>query len=139
MNFWDSSAVVSLLVQEKSTADRLAQLEQNPSVLIWWATPVECASAVQRLVREASLTSAGADAAMARLRELENHWSEIEPVQQVRKQAERLLRVHPLRAADALQLAAALVAADFTPEEFCFHTADARLAEAAAKEGFDIR
>ena len=40
---------------------------------------------------------------------------EVLPAEAVREQAARLLRLHPLRAADALQLAAALVWADSPP------------------------
>ena len=107
-------------------------------MLVWWETAVECASALERLVREGGLDAAGTRAAMVRLRELEKHWNEVEPTQQVRSQAERLLRLHPLRAADALQLAAAIIAADYEPKGLTFVTADERLAVAAAKEGFEV-
>jgi hypothetical protein len=73
-----------------------------------------------------------------RLRQLESGWIEIEASQQVRLRAQRLLRVHPLRAADALQLAAALVACSQEPVALPFLSADHRLREAAAKEGFPV-
>ena len=41
-------------------------------------------------------------------RRLEASWNEIDPTDRVRQQAMRLLRVHSLRAADSLQLAAAI-------------------------------
>lgn len=138
MRFWDSSAVVPLLVAEPASVERGRQLEADSVMLVWWATSVECASALQRLVREGGLDSAGALAAVARLRELEKHWNEVEPTQQIRQQAERLLRLHPLRAADALQLAAAIIAADYDPTGLTFVTADERLVAAAAKEGFTV-
>lgn len=138
MNFWDSSAIVPLLVNEPASLERGQQLEADHVMLVWWATSVECASALQRLVREGGLDSAGALAAVARLRELEKHWNEVEPTQQVRQQAERLLRLHPLRAADALQLAAAIIAADYDPTGLTFVTSDERLIAAAAKEGFAV-
>jgi predicted nucleic acid-binding protein len=138
MKFWDSSAIVPLLVDEPASAKRAEQFAADTVMLVWWATPVECASALQRLVREGGLGAAGALAAVARLRELEKHWNEVEPTQQVRQQAERLLRLHPLRAADALQLAAAVIAADYDPVSLSFVTADERLAAAAAKEGFAV-
>jgi hypothetical protein len=50
----------------------------------------------------------------------------------------RLLRVHPLRAGGALQLAAAIIAADFQPNALEFVTLDARQADAAEREGFRI-
>jgi len=65
-------------------------------------------------------------------------WTEVLPSSQVREQAIRLLRVHPLRAADASQLAAAIVASDFRPSALEFVTLDSRLAESAEKEGFTV-
>ena len=57
----------------------------------------------------------------------------------VRNRAIRLLRVHPLRAADAFQLAAALVAFRAQPQDAIFLTGDERLRLAAEREGFDAR
>ena len=50
----------------------------------------------------------------------------------------RFLRVHPLRAADALQLAAAFIAAERRPSSLEVVTLDDRLAAAARKEGFAL-
>jgi len=50
----------------------------------------------------------------------------------------RLLRVHPLRAAGALQLAAAFSAAEQRPSSLEMITVDDRLASAAQKEGFAV-
>lgn len=49
------------------------------------------------------------------------------------------MRLHPLRAADALQLAAALVLSDFEPRTLPFVTLDDRLASAARREGFEVQ
>lgn len=57
---------------------------------------------------------------------------------EVRNQAIRLLGLHPLRAADALQLAAALVWADRRPRGHPFVCLDAGLREAAHAEGFSV-
>jgi predicted nucleic acid-binding protein len=138
VTFWDSSAVVPLLVSEPATARRESQLRTDPSIVVWWGTPVECASALQRLVREASLPADDVGAAESRLRLLERQWIEVEPTQAVRRQAERLLRLHPLRAADALQLAAALIVCHHDPAALPFLTADERLATAARREGFAV-
>jgi len=46
-----------------------------------------------------------------------------------------LLRIHPLRAADSLQLAAALTVAEQEPSSLSFVCLDQRLAEAAIREG----
>ena len=138
MRFWDSSVVVPLLVSEPATAGREKQLRADPVMLVWWGTPVECASALQRLVRDGALREGDAKSAETRLRQLERWWVEVEPTQNVRRQAERLLRLHPLRTADALQLAAALVACQHDPAALIFLTADERLADAARREGFPV-
>ncbi len=54
----------------------------------------------------------------------------------MRETAIRFLRVHPLRAADALQLAAAFIAAERRPPSLEMVTFDDRLADIARKEGF---
>jgi len=138
MTFWDSSALVPLLVAEPASPARLRKLKAEGVVLVWWSTPVECVSALHRLAREGALMEPDVTAALARLRELEKHWAEVEPTQQVRQQAERVLRIHDLRAADALQLAAAIIAADYEPNGMTFLTGDTRLAAAATKEGFTV-
>jgi uncharacterized protein len=113
-------------------------LEDDPAMLVWWATPVECVSALARRERDGALDSPGVAEAVDRLDALELHWDEVQPVARLRSQAIRLLRVHPLRAADALQLAAAIVAAEDQPRTLTFLTLDDRLALAAQREGFSV-
>jgi predicted nucleic acid-binding protein len=107
-------------------------------VLVWWGTEVECASAVCRREREGVLPARLADRALRRLDALRARWDEVQPVGEIKHHARRLMRVHPLRAADSLQLAAALLAADFRPAALPFVTLDDRLARAAAREGLDV-
>ncbi len=138
MKFWDSSAIVPLLLPE-APADKLFDLlEREPVMLVWWGTPVECASAVARREREGGLRVAEASAALERLRDLADGWQEILPGDAVRTTAQRLLRVHPLHAADSLQLAAAVVAADQERATLEFVSLDERLREAASREGFPV-
>ena len=138
MRFWDSSALVPLLVAEPSSAMVMAEYERDPEIIAWWASEVECVSALARLEREGSLSSASMSTALGRLAALAQSWRLIEPVARARQTAIRLLRVHPLRAADALQLAAALAAAEDQPQTLGFVTLDDRLAQAAEREGFPI-
>jgi len=138
MKFWDSSAIVPLCVEETATDRALALVAEDPEVAIWWATPVECASTVARLEREAALTPAEAAEAFHRLDLLARSWFEIEPHDELREVARRLLRVHPLRAGDALQLAAAYLAAERRPPTLEVVTLDERLRHAALKEGFRV-
>ena len=138
MRFWDSSAVVPLLVVEPATAEREKKLRADPVMLVWWGAAVECASALQRPVREGAMSASDARAAEVRLRHLEKHWVEVEPNQTVWAQAERLLRIHSLRAADALELAAAVAACLHEATTLPFETAGQRLADAAQREGFVV-
>ena len=62
----------------------------------------------------------------------------IAPSNRVRERAGRLLATHPLRAADALQLAAALVWCDEAPQGETFVCLDERLSAAARREGFAV-
>ncbi len=138
MRFWDSSAIVPLLVAEAHHAAVRSEFERDPDVVAWWATPIECASALARLERERGLTPDSVAAAIGRLDRLAAAWQEVQPVAPVRQVAIRLLRVHPLRAADALQLAAAIAAAEEHPQTLPFVTFDERLADAAQREGFVV-
>jgi uncharacterized protein len=138
MKFWDSSALVPLVLTEAASVAVLAEYEADPAVIAWWATPVECASAVCRLERDGQLAAADAAAALARLQRVAASWHTIQAVERVRALSLRLLRVHPLRAADALQLAAAHLAAEDHPWTLPLVTLDDRLALAAEREGFPV-
>jgi uncharacterized protein len=138
MTFWDSSALVPLFAAETRTRPMQSLYARDTEVVVWWGTSVECASAIARLEREGALSAVQAAASFARLDALAPSWMQIDPSDEIRESARRFLRVHPLRAADALQLAAALVAAERRPSTLAFVTCDDRLQDAAAKEGFLI-
>jgi predicted nucleic acid-binding protein len=136
--FWDSSALVPLLLPE-SRSDALTQiLSDDREPVIWWATPLECQSALQRRHRQAPLARIEMEAATERLRQLVQHTDTIAPTDELRRRAARLLAFHPLRAADALQLAAALVWCEEQPHGEVFVSLDERLREAAQREGFAL-
>ena len=113
-------------------------LTGDNGLIVWWGTPVECASAIARAERDARIDADGTSEALAALRLLRSGWSEIDATARLRDIAERLARVHPLRAADALQLAAATVAAEGQPGSLPFVSLDDRLTVAADREGFPI-
>ena len=138
MRFWDASAIIPLLFDEPTRASLLKILEEDPQILAWWGTTVEIASALARREREKLLVAEEVEAALATAHQLADSWHEIVPSTSVRRTAERLLRAHPLRAADSLQLAAALVAADHDPPTLELVCLDARLATAARREGFNV-
>ena len=138
MRFWDSSALVPLIAAEPARQPLLDRLEEDSQILAWWGTSVEIASALARLERESKLRAEEVSAGYAALRTLSEGWHEIVPTDAIRRMAERLLRVHPLRAADSLQLAAAIVASDHDPATLEFVCLDARLSAAASREGFAV-
>ncbi len=137
MRFWDTSALVPLLLEQEATAEVVEFLTADLEIVAWWGSAVECASAVARLRREDLLTVHEEERALELLGELRSSWLEILPSEEVRHRAVRLLRVHPLKAADALQLAAARVWAGSSgsPE---LVTYDERLGLAARLEGFRV-
>ena len=104
---------------------------------VWWATEVECASTLARLERE-KVAHSIIETALDRLAALREDWSEIAAGSGVRDTAKRLLRVHSLRAADSLQLAAASVLADGDPGSVTVVSLDDRLRDAARREGFQL-
>lgn len=132
MRYWDTSALVPLLVVEALSAEATARLGDDPEIVTWWGTRVECASALARLERD----GIAIDEPLTRLDALASAWHEVEPTDHVRRVARRLLRVHAIRAADALQLAAATVASEGDPSTLAFVCLDDRLVLAASREGF---
>jgi uncharacterized protein len=133
--FWDSSSLVPLCVKQRGTPNAHA-LSQQYSMIVWWAAPVEIRGAFARLLRMSQLTSSEHVGAQIRLVELHSKWREISPEKPLRDQAERLVDRFPLRAADALQLAAALAWCSGHPRDRAFISADAHLLDAALQLGF---
>jgi predicted nucleic acid-binding protein len=136
--FWDSSAIVPLLLRESHSDLLSAAFDGDTEPAVWWATPVESHAAVARAAREKQLTRADVVQASERLRAIRVDVDEIAPAEDVRVRALRLLSVHPLRAADALQLAAALFWAEEQPGTDTFVCLDRRLRDAARREGFAL-
>jgi uncharacterized protein len=110
----------------------------DAGVLAWWGTRVECESAIARLERESKLRPRSASAARGRLERFAATWQEVQPSESLREDALRFLRVHDLRAADALQLAAGFAAAEGRPTTLAFVCLDKRLSTAAQREGFPV-
>lgn len=136
MRFWDSSAVVPLVVSESSSNLVRRLYREDPVIIAWWGTELECVSAVARRRRDGDLPPAIAQGAFDRLSVLRRSWQEVEPAEEIRESAARFLRIYPLRAVDALQLAAAFRAAEGRPPTLPFVSLDDRLIAAAESEGF---
>lgn len=138
MNFWDSSAVLPIVLEELGTLAVQAVQREDPGVVIWWATSVECVSGICRLRREGIVDDRELRVVLSELEQLISETDEIEPSETVRTTARRLLCTHALRAADAFQLAAAIVWAGQPSANHGFVCLDQRLREAASIEGFHI-
>lgn len=137
MKFWDSSAVLPLLMAEASSGKVAAVYERDADQLVWCLTEVEAASAIARREREGR-DPEDVERARSTLRLLMDRWREVTAIQGVRARAIRLLATHGLTAADALQLAAALVFCDERPDNLPFVSLDDRLVDAARREGFPV-
>jgi predicted nucleic acid-binding protein len=138
LKFWDSSAIIPLLARERRSPAVEAIAREDGELTAWWWSPVECASAFARLRRDGVITGAQEDQLRRLMSAMSSVWTEIQPTSDVRASAQRLLLKHPLRAADALQLAAALAWAGRDPTGQKFVCLDSRLRKAARDEGFAI-
>jgi predicted nucleic acid-binding protein len=139
VSYWDSSAILPLLARETDSEQRQTELLENGPMVTWWGTSAELTSALARRHREGILVGPQLASARARLKVLQEQWTRVMPVEPLIRRAERLLWLHPLRSADAFQLAAALLACREDPQQCFFHCAAQRLLAAACKEGFQIK
>jgi predicted nucleic acid-binding protein len=138
VKFWDSSAIVPTLLLEPGSDAIRRLLADDPMVAAWWATDIECASAIARRSRSGALDAASAAEAYTALSALAGAWAEIPPSDALRDIARQVVRIHEIRAADAFQLASARVASNGSPETLPFVTLDDRLAAVARREGFPV-
>lgn len=138
MRFWDSSAIVPLVLVESASARVRNWYRTDSEIIVWTLTRVELLSAIARRRREDSKSNPILTAARRNVMRAWDGWSEITSVELVRRHAERLVESYPLRAADALQLGAALMAAEGDPRNLEFVTLDRNLADAAEREGFPV-
>lgn len=138
MKFWDTSALLSLLAGQSGGSELKPLINEDPGLVLWWGTRVELVSGVCRLRRDELIDERTFSALLSRIGTITAEADQVEPIEQVRQGAVRVLRVHNLRAADALQLAAALVWTEHNPSGIGFVCLDKRLREAAEREGFKV-
>jgi len=136
--FWDTSAIIPVLLPEPRSAALTEALAADREVTVWWGTPVECLSALYRRHRDSPVPAPLLTEALSRLRALVEDADTVSPTDEVRRRAGRLVAAHPLRAADALQLGAALVWCEEQSHGEVFVCLDDRLREAARREGFSL-
>jgi uncharacterized protein len=138
VRFWDTSALVPLLVAEPGTPEVRELIEADEEIVVWWGSRVECLSALRRTERDGAFDAADVQSGIRALDALSRVWSVVEPLSGLRVRAERALAVHPLSAADALQLAAGITWRADSTERHEFVCRDARLRDAASREGFAL-
>jgi predicted nucleic acid-binding protein len=138
LRFWDTSSLIPLIVREKTSdlTDRI--LREDLGIVVWWETEAECVGALAQKFRDQRFTDAEVDEALERLAILIDNWAEIQPTNEARVRAERLLFLHHLKTADAMQLAAALLWCGDDPRAAEFVCQDRRLRTAARREGFTL-
>ncbi len=138
MRFWDSSALLPLFSEEKFSGIAAGLLREDDEVVVWWGTWIECSVAISRLKRENTLDEAGEEEARAALDRLDNNWVERRPTDDTRLLAMLISKYHPLKAADALQIAAALRWCEGDTGGVGFVSLDGQLRRAARDEGFVV-
>jgi hypothetical protein len=138
VRYWDSSALVALFVEQQSSGDLRRIYAADSQVVTWTLSDVEIRSALCRLTREGAIPAAEAQRLPLRIEPLWESARVVTLVDAVKTRAKRLLGVHSLRAADSLQLGAALAAVYDNPVGWEFVCLDDRLSEAARREGFTV-
>jgi len=136
MNYWDASALVNLFVEQAHTQKYLDLHQRDARILTAWHAVPECASAFCRLHREGLLGEKELGDLLARLENQSARWFVISSGKRLEQLTLRALRIHPLRAMDAIHLASACLARGDESAPMGFFTEDGRLETAAGKEGF---
>jgi predicted nucleic acid-binding protein len=126
------------LVRQTACAEVDRWFDEDGEIALWTLTPVEVVSALRRLLHDGEIRERDALHAERRADELMRACHIVVDVDAVKATAVRLLRTHTLRAADALQLGAALEWAGHRAADQVLVSFDRRLALAAEREGFRV-
>ena len=138
MRYWDASALVPLVVAEPDSDRVRSWLSDDDGIVTWAWTSTEIVSAVERRAREGSLSLQQRREALARFAALADAWDEVTDMLAIRSRANALLARHPLRAADAGQLGAAVLVREQLAGELVFVCLDLRLSLAAERESLRV-
>ncbi len=138
MRYWDASALVPLVVAEPRSPLARAWLSDDDHIVTWAWTQTEITSAIERRTRDGTLSREQRRETLRRFDALAESWDEITDVLPVRARANALLARHPLRAADAGQLGAALLIQEQMAGVLTFVCLDSSLAWAAEREQLAI-
>jgi predicted nucleic acid-binding protein len=136
--FWDSSALVSVLADERSSSYFRQLLSREPGVVVWYLTETEIRAAISRKRRMGEIDAHAASEAVDRLRRLAGWWVCVDQFDAVRETANRIVEAYAVTSADGVQLAAALVHVKGYSRGHTFVVVDDGLEVAARAEGFDV-
>jgi len=136
LRFWDSSALIPVILDELSSDTVRALMKDDPHIVASHLTPVELTSSLWRRRHHGKLPAAVHLQADASFAEITRRWSAIAAPEAVER-AINLLSRHSLRAADSVQLGSALIASERFGS-LPFVTLDLDLAGAARAEGFTV-
>ena len=138
MRYWDASALVPLVVAEPDSGVVRTWLSEDDQIVTWAWTRTEIVGAIERRVREGSLSRPQRREVLQRFEAFAGSWDEVTDVLAVRSRANALLARHPLRAADAGQLGAALLIQERLAGVLTFVCLDHRLSSAAELESLRV-
>ena len=138
MRYWDASALVPLVVAEPNSGVARTWLSEDDQIVTWTGTRTEIVSAVERRAREGSLSRPQRREVLRRFEVFAGSWDEVTDALSVRSRANALLARHPLRAADAGQLGAALLIQERLAGVLTFVCLDHRLSSAAELESLRV-
>ena len=138
MRYWDASALVPVVVSEPASDWARGRLAEDGRIVTWAWSLTEIVGAIERRAREGSLSRAERRTVLERVHAFAGHWDEVTDVLAVRRRANALLARHPLRAADAGQLGAALLVQEQLAQPLTFICLDDRLSAAAERESLRV-
>jgi uncharacterized protein with PIN domain len=138
LRFWDTSALIPLIVEERSSRHFRDLVREDRKIVVWTLSRVEILGTLARKRREDELSPEGFTTASNRLDAAWTRWGHVFDIDAVRERAERLVVDEAISSADALQLGSALLAFDDKPRNRGFVVVDAGLARVARREGFTV-
>lgn len=143
LRFWDGSALLALAVREPASERVEPLLRRDPEMAFWWGAPLEWWGGLLAAQRREKISAADLQKAKEVLDHLRARAFEVQPTEELRARALRILSVHasaahPLGAAEALELAAALIWCRERTHGAGFVSLHPPLRLAAALEGFRV-
>jgi uncharacterized protein len=132
---WSFGIVLDEVLVERALQ---ALAGQDPDMLVWWGSQLECVSALTRLERAVALDAKAVATSFERLKQLADSWHELKPGGIVRESAVRFLRVSFVGGSRCSTTCGCLRRSRARPPSLQFVTLDERLAGAARQEGFEL-